>query len=42
VLIGDWRIDYNQNRPHSAHVDLTPSEFAEAWTTKQINQPQAA
>src|SRR3546814_17713431 len=41
VLISDWRIDYNQNRPHSAHGDLTPGEFAHAWTTKQINQPQA-
>ena len=28
VLIEDWRIDYNTNRPHSAHGDLTPSEFA--------------
>jgi len=25
VLIEDWRIDYNLNRPHSAHGDLTPS-----------------
>jgi putative transposase len=33
VLIEDWRIDYNTNRPHSAHGDLTPSEFAQAWTT---------
>ena len=32
VLIEDWRIDYNQNRPHSAHGDLTPTEFARAWT----------
>ena len=31
VLIEDWRIDYNMNRPHSAHGDLTPSEFAQAW-----------
>jgi putative transposase len=23
-----WRIDYNQNRPHSALGDLTPTEFA--------------
>jgi len=30
VLIEDWRIDYNTNRPHSAHGDLTPSEFARA------------
>lgn len=41
VLIEDWRIDYNTNRPHSAHGDLTPTEFAHHWTT--INQqPQAA
>jgi len=39
VIIEDWRIDYNDNRPHTAHGDLTPSEFAQAWT---INQPQAA
>lgn len=42
VLIGDWRTDYNENRPHSAHGGLTPTEFATAWTTKQIRQPQAA
>ena len=36
VLIEDWRIDYNTNRPHSAHGDLTPTEFANNWTT--INQ----
>ena len=40
VLIEDHRIDYNINRPHTAHGDLTPSEFATTWTT--INQPQAA
>ncbi len=28
VLIEDWRVDYNMNRPHSAHGDLTPAEFA--------------
>jgi putative transposase len=42
VLIGDWRIDYNENRPHSAHGNLTPSEFAKAWTNTQNHQPQAA
>ena len=31
VLIEDWRIDYNNNRPHTAHGDLTPTEFAQAW-----------
>ena len=40
VLIEDWRIDYNMNRPHSAHGMLTPAEFAEAWTTR--HQPQLA
>ena len=39
VIIEDWRIDYNEHRPHSAHGDLTPAEFARAWT---INQPKAA
>ena len=34
VIIEDWRIDYNTNRPHSAHGDLTPTEFAQAWTTR--------
>ncbi len=33
VLIEDWRIDYNVHRLHSAHGELTPSEFAQAWTT---------
>jgi putative transposase len=40
VLIEDWRIDYNEHRPHSAHGELTPSEFAKAWTTR--NQPALA
>jgi putative transposase len=40
VLIEDWRTDYNDNRPHSAHGDLTPSEFARAWTNR--NQPALA
>jgi putative transposase len=31
VLLEDWRIDYNMNRPHSAHGWLTPVEFVEAW-----------
>lgn len=34
VVIEDWRIDYNERRPHSAHGDLTPAEFATAWTTR--------
>ncbi|MCV7388770.1 IS3 family transposase [Mycolicibacterium porcinum] len=40
VIIEDWRIDYNANRPHSAHHGLSPTEFALQWTT--THQPQAA
>jgi putative transposase len=32
VIIEDHRIDYNLNRPHTAHGDLTPTEFHLAWT----------
>ena len=38
VIIDDWRIDYNWQRPHTAHGDLTSAEFAATWTT---NPPQA-
>jgi putative transposase len=41
VLTEDWRIDYNNNRPHSAHGWLTPVEFVEAWLHRQP-QPQLA
>lgn len=40
VIIEDWRLDYNANQPHSAHGELTPTEFALQWTT--THQPQAA
>ncbi|EID14346.1 transposase [Mycolicibacterium phlei RIVM601174] len=40
VIIEDWRIDYNANRPHSAHGELTPTEFALQWAT--THQPQVA
>jgi len=33
VIIEHWRADYNANRPHSAHGQLTPTEFALKWTT---------
>ena len=38
VLIEDWRIDYNMNRPHSAHGWLSPNEFARAWTNRHQHQ----
>lgn len=40
VIIEDWRIDYNTNRPHTAHGNLTPTEYATNWTA--THQPQLA
>jgi putative transposase len=40
VLNEAWRIDYNENRPHSAHGWKTPAEFARDWTTD--HQPSLA
>jgi putative transposase len=33
VLVEDWRIEYNTVRPHSALGYLTPTDYAEVWTT---------
>jgi hypothetical protein len=41
VFTEDWRIDYNNNRFHSAYGWLTPVEFVEAWLHRQ-QQPQLA
>lgn len=32
VLIEDWRIDYNINRPHSALNQSTPDQYRKNWT----------
>ena len=40
VITEDWRLDYNTNRPHTAHGQLTPNEFALRWN--DTHQPQAA
>ena len=40
VIIEDGRCDYNANRPHTAHGELTPTEFALQWTT--THQPRVA
>jgi putative transposase len=29
-IIGAWRIDYNENRPHSSLAGMTPKEYADA------------
>ncbi len=33
--IEEWRIDYNENRPHSSLGNLTPKEFAAQTTTRR-------
>ena len=38
MLTEDWRIDYNVNRPHSAHGWKSPVVFAKAWTTDHQRQ----
>jgi putative transposase len=38
VIIEDWRCDYNAYRPHSAHGELTPAQFALQWTTTHQHQ----
>ncbi len=38
VIIEDWRRDYNANRPHTAHGELTPAEFALPWSA--THQPK--
>lgn len=40
VLLEDWRTEYNLYRPHQARGMLSLSEFARAWTTKQIYSSQ--
>ena len=39
VLVEDWRIDYNTNRPHSALGMMAPERFAAGWqrSDNQIN-----
>jgi putative transposase len=40
VLLEAWRMDYNEERPHSAHGWRPPAEFARDWTI--TNQLQLA
>ena len=40
VLTEDWRVDYNEERPRSAHGWKTPAEFATGWIT--AHQPSLA
>jgi putative transposase len=40
VVVEDWRIDYNNHRPHSSLGMLTPTEYAKHWHQRQQPQPQ--
>jgi putative transposase len=37
VLVEDWRIDYNHNRPHSSLGYLTPAAYAATRTKPQLS-----
>jgi transposase InsO family protein len=39
VLIEDWRIGYNTERPHSSLGYRTPLEFQRAWTEQHAPEP---
>ena len=39
VLIEDWRIGYNTERPHSSLGYLAPVEFHQAWTRQHEPEP---
>jgi putative transposase len=41
VVIGDWREDYNQRRPHSALGMLTPATFAAQYTPNATDRKAA-
>lgn len=40
VVIEDWRIEYNNERPHSSLGYLSPVQFHRAWTEQ--HQPEMA
>ncbi|BBY52775.1 transposase [Mycobacterium koreense] len=54
VIIDDWRIDYNANRPHSARRGVSPTDRPTVrprptnpkphsdWTTKRVPQSSTA
>lgn len=42
VLVEQWRIEYNTNRPHSSLGYQTPQEVADHWQTSLRASPSAA
>ncbi|MFE3262046.1 integrase core domain-containing protein [Nocardia sp. NPDC059091] len=39
VLAEDWRIEYNNYRPHGSLNLLSPSIFRQQWSPTEFNQP---
>lgn len=39
ATVENWRIEYNNYRPHSSLGGLTPAEYAKKWTTNQPALP---
>lgn len=39
VLAEDWRIEYNNYRPHGSLNFLSPSAFRQRWSPAEFNQP---
>lgn len=35
-LISEWRVDYNEQRPHSSLENQTPQEFVSAFRQQEI------
>jgi putative transposase len=42
VMVEDFRMDYNRNRPHRAHGMMTPAAFATGWRTANQAAPASA
>lgn len=42
VIVEDWRIEYNNYRPHSSLDMLTPVEYARAWEAYQHDDTEPA
>jgi transposase InsO family protein len=41
-LAAEWRIDYNEVRPHSSLGNLTPTQYANGLRTRDDSQLSAA
>jgi len=39
-VINDWRLDYNESRPHSSLNFQTPSEFSAGWRNRKLEGNQ--